>query len=469
MSDRNTSDLIALSQSVKDELEIHYISLSSLADKFLKGNSKLHSMSDLSKSITRYGFQDPIKYSALLNGGSGGIATGNGRLKYLLWAKDQGQVSPKGIKAKGDDWYVPVVFGVDAEDENEAIAYSISHNLSALWGSDLTFLDQTKLFDEELLKDQLTGLADLDVALLPVGLDGDDLSLWLGLSEGLEEAEPEDEEALNDLLDKADEGQIESRVKLGEIWACGRHRVACGDSTREENIRALLGDRKIDLLFTDPPYGVSYADKNRSLNAVSKGNRIQTPIENDHLSPQETFDNLWLPVFSNLIKFAKPGCSYYVCAPQGGDQMMMMIALKQSGWLVKHELIWVKNNHVLGRADYHYKHEPILYGWEPSGPHYFTESRSETSVWNFDKPIKSDLHPTMKPVALVSYAISNSSRPKELIFDAFLGSGSTMIAAQQMEGDRTVFGFELSEAYCEVILQRFSVLTGIEPELVGHL
>jgi hypothetical protein len=173
------SELTAIAGKAGDELQIHYVLLSSLADKFLDRNSKKHDLDTLAESVNRYSFRDPIAFDSALNGGTGGIVEGNGRLSYLLQIKEQGQPAPRGIKAKGDDWFVPVVFGVDAEDENDAIAYSISHNLSALWGSDLIFLDQSRLFDKELLKTQLTGLADIDIELLPVGLDVDDLDIFL--------------------------------------------------------------------------------------------------------------------------------------------------------------------------------------------------------------------------------------------------------------------------------------------------
>jgi hypothetical protein len=192
MTNKTQPELTAIAEQAGDELQIHYVSLSSLADKFLEGNSKLHSMSDLSDSIARYDFQDPMKFDSSLNGGNGGIVAGNGRLEWLLWAKDAGQAAPRGIKAKDDEWFVPVVFGVEFKDENEAIAFSISHNLSSMWGSDLTFLDQTRLFSEDLLREQLTGLADLDVGLLPVGMDGGDLDLWLGLKEPGEEPNPDE-------------------------------------------------------------------------------------------------------------------------------------------------------------------------------------------------------------------------------------------------------------------------------------
>jgi hypothetical protein len=198
MTSKAQLELTAIAEQAGDELQIHYVSLSSLADKFLKGNSKLHSMSDLSASIARYDFQDAMKFDSSLNGGDGGIVAGNGRLEWLLWAKESGQVAPRGIKAKDGEWFVPVVFGVEFKDENEAVAFSISHNLSPMWGSDLTFLDQTRLFDEDLLNTQLVGLAEMD--LLPVGLDGNDLDLWLGLND------KPTEDQWNDALDNLPDG-----------------------------------------------------------------------------------------------------------------------------------------------------------------------------------------------------------------------------------------------------------------------
>jgi len=187
-------ELTAIAEKAGDELQIHYVGLSSLADKFLEGNSKLHNMDTLAESVNRYSFRDPIAFDSELNGGTGGIVEGNGRLSYLLSAKKSGEDAPRGIKATEEDWFVPVVFGVDASDESEAVAYSVSHNLSALWGSDLTFLDMTRLFDEDLLKGQLTGLETL-----PVGLDDSDLSQWLGDADStLEEEAPSEGDGSGD-------------------------------------------------------------------------------------------------------------------------------------------------------------------------------------------------------------------------------------------------------------------------------
>ncbi len=155
-----------------------------MANHFLEGNSKRHDIGTLHASVDRYSFRDPIAFDVTLNGGKGGIIEGNGRLEMLCQLCEDGFDVPKGIKAKDGEWYVPCIFGVDAESEQEAIAYSVSHNLSSLWGADdFSFLDSAKLFDDELLKSQLTDLADISIDLLPVGISRDDFDLLLGLDD----------------------------------------------------------------------------------------------------------------------------------------------------------------------------------------------------------------------------------------------------------------------------------------------
>ena len=313
---------------------------------------------------------------------------------------------------------------------------------------------------------QLVDLHDEDQVNLNDWWTGDELDAML--PEELPTENPEDAEAV---AEAAASDDYVPRVQEGEIWKLGRHYIACADSTSEASIRLLMdaaGVDAVDMFFSDPPYGVSYAEKNAALNRADGGDRIEVEIENDNQTPEDCYDNLWRPCFSAVYSVAKAGCSYYICAPQGGAQMMMMMmALCDSGWLVKHELIWVKSNHVLGRADYHYKHEPIIYGWKDGAGHYFTESRSEFSTWHFDKPQESKLHPTMKPVELVRYAVENSSRPGEVVFDAFLGSGTTLIASE--ESSRTCLGFELSNHYCSIICGRWEKLTGQTAEKVGNI
>ena len=208
---------------------------------------------------------------------------------------------------------------------------------------------------------------------------------------------------------------------------------------------------------------MSYASKNEFLNALDKGNRVQTEIENDHKKPEE-MSAFWVATFTTVREHMRPGASYYVTGPQVGDLLLLLLlALKEGGFPLRHMLVWAKNNHVLGRSDYHYKHEPILYGWV-EGAHTFYGGHSETSLWPIDKPHKSDLHPTMKPVALFAKDIENSTKSGETILDPFLGSGTTLIACEQL--GRTCYGMEISPQYCQVIIDRWERLTGQKAEKI---
>ncbi|MBT9151268.1 MAG: hypothetical protein DDT40_01456 [candidate division WS2 bacterium] len=252
------------------------------------------------------------------------------------------------------------------------------------------------------------------------------------------------------------ETKVESKCKKGDIYKLGNHRLMCGDACNENDVTILLDNNIIDLFFSDPPYGVSYADKNAFLNAISRGNRIQTPINNDHKSIED-MKEIWLSSFTNAFNASKKGACYYICSPQGGELMMMMMMILQAGWELKHTIIWVKNNHVLGRADYNYKHEPLIYGWKDTGHKYYG-SHGDTSVWEINKPHKSDLHPTMKPIELCAKVIQNSSLQKENVLDLFGGSGSTLIACEQLH--RTCYMMEIDPHYCDIIIVRWEDFTG---------
>jgi DNA modification methylase len=221
-----------------------------------------------------------------------------------------------------------------------------------------------------------------------------------------------------------------------------------------------MEDKKADLVFTDPPYGVNYASKNAFLNEIDEGNRIQVDICGDHQSALE-MKNLWTITFKLMYEYSRVGACYYICSPQGGElMMMMMMSIKEAGWNLKHTIVWVKNNFVLGRSDYNYKHEPLLYGWKDTS-HKFYGGTNETSVWEIDKLHRSDLHPTMKPVELVTRALTNSSVPGETVIDFFLGSGTTLVACEQL--NRVCYGIELTPHYCDVILSRWAKLTDKDP------
>jgi len=245
---------------------------------------------------------------------------------------------------------------------------------------------------------------------------------------------------------------VEPKSKLGDLFQLGRHRLLCGDSTKREAVEKLMGGEKADLFITDPPYGVSYADKNVFLNAISRGNRIQKHIENDHQTPVE-MKKVWIAAFKVAHDACSDKASYYIFGPQGGELMMMMMSIIDAGWQLKHMLIWVKNNHVLGRCDYNYKHEPILFGWKEKGIHEFYGDASNASVWEVDKPLKSDLHPTMKPILLMEKALENSSKKGDCILDLFGGSGSTLIACEKT--NRRCFMCEIDPLYTDICVIRW--------------
>jgi len=268
-------------------------------------------------------------------------------------------------------------------------------------------------------------------------------------------------------IDKAAELQKVWGVRVGDVWELGQHRLCCGDCTDRATVEAVMGGEQVSLYVTDPPYGVNYGDKNRHLSGYDKSRRILTDIEGDQADGgiQEVAEKLWKPAFSNMFDAAKPGCVYYMTAPQGGDQMMMMMMMMSEKWLVKHELIWVKDRMVFGRADYHYQHEPIIYGWKPGAAHYFIDDRSQVSIWQIGRPMASPDHPTTKPVALFEKAISNSSKPGDICADFFVGSGTAIIAGENL--GRKVRAIEIYPGYCAVTLQRFVDAGGQTPRRVS--
>ena len=264
--------------------------------------------------------------------------------------------------------------------------------------------------------------------------------------------------------ERADQLQAKWKTARGQMWKAGVHRVICGDSTEILILTSLLGRTapRCRMICTDPPYGVDYASKNAYLNKTDRGNRIQRPIQNDKLTPEQT-GHLFKSALQAVIAQCEPGASCYATVPSGPLLVYFIQAFNASGFEFKHMLVWVKQQFVIGMADYHHRHEPILYGWLPNGAHYFCDDRSQDSVFEVDKPQVNDLHPTTKPVALISRMIANSSRPGELVYDPFAGSGSTIVAAHQL--GRVGYGCELDPGYVAVILERLSLL-GLKPEQV---
>lgn len=250
----------------------------------------------------------------------------------------------------------------------------------------------------------------------------------------------------------------------GQIWSVGCHRLLCGDCTDESQVARLWSKEGplARLIWSDPPYGVGYAEKNRLLNRSDRGNRIQRPITNDQLSEAET-GALFRDGLKVAAKHCEPGACVYVSVPGGRLLATFIGALEAAGFAFKSTLVWVKNHFVLGMSDYHFRHELVLYGWLGNGSHLWNGDRSQDSVFEVDRPHVSDLHPTCKPVELIARMIQNSSRANELIYDPFCGSGSTLVAAHQL--DRVGYGVDIDPAYVAVALERLSVL-GLKPELV---
>lgn len=254
-------------------------------------------------------------------------------------------------------------------------------------------------------------------------------------------------------IDKITEGNTEddhipevkeSRVKLGDVWQLGKHRLMCGDSTKESDVNKLMNGDKADMVFTDPPYNVDY----------DGGSKKREKIKNDKLNDFSQFLN---SCFSNMHLFMKDGSCIYVTHSEV-ERLSFTETFKMVGFQLSSIIIWVKNNSTFSmNKDYKWKHEPIIYGWK-KGSHNFYGDNTQDTVWLYDRPSKSKLHPTTKPIELINKAIKNSSKKNEIVLDIFLGSGSTLIACEKT--NRVCYGMELDTKYCDVIIERWEQFTG---------
>jgi DNA modification methylase len=305
---------------------------------------------------------------------------------------------------------VPCIIADDLNDE-QIKAFRLADNKTA----ELATWDLSKLEDE---------LANLDMDMLQFGF------------EEMEELLPDN--AADDDFDVDDEIPEVPFSQLGDIYELGPHRLMCGDSTDSEQVKSLLDGKVVDMIFTDPPYNVDYEG-------------TAGKIKNDKME-DDTFYLFLLAAFQNMFEHTKPGGAIYCCHADT-EGLNFRNAFKKAGYKLAECLIWVKNALVLGRQDYHWRHEPILYGWKEGAAHYFVDDRSQDTIWEYNKPRKNEEHPTMKPLELVGKAISNSSRRHESILDLFGGSGSTMIAADQL--DRKAYLMELDEKFIDVIVKRY--------------
>ena len=368
------------------------------------------------KSLKKYGFAFPL--FVWKDGGKNWCLDGHGRLLALKKMREYGEKIPP----------LPVVY-IDAKNETDA--RNLLLRLNSQYGrmtadSVREFADG---FDVDFTELQLpAGVIDFEIA-------------------DVQETEGDDE------VPDVDEKE-EPDSQPGEMYELGNSILMCGDSTDPDAVARLMGGEKADMVFTDPPYGVSIGDKNKALNSVQKAGLCCENIENDTLPADVLYDVL-VKAMTNCRENCKDDASYYVTSPQGGELGLMMMMMKDAGIMVRHMLIWEKNapTFSLGRLDYDYQHEPIFYTWTKSH-HCYRKGENRSTIWKYDKPRKCDLHPTMKPVALVVNCLKDSTKKGDVVLDMFGGSGTTLIACEQT--GRSARLVELSSHYCDVIRRRYT-------------
>jgi DNA modification methylase len=403
-------------------LDVEWVAIGEVFENPANPRLNDHAVEGVAASLRRFGWQQPIVAKP-----SGEVVAGNTRLKA---ARAIGHETIPVVRFHGSDL--------------DATAFAIADNRTG----------EKAEWDDPALANLLEELRAED-ALEGVGYTDEEVGALLDGLRGKTETEE----------DEAPEPPDEAVTKPGDLWLLGEHRVLCGDSKDPAQVEALLDGNKASLVFTDPPYGVAIGAKNRLLNNLVGSKANTNDIVDDSLKPKELAAQL-LPTFTNIRKIVMADdCTVFVTAPQGGELcMMMMMMMQEAGLRARHVLIWKKNSPTfsLGRLDYDYQHEPILLTW---GKRHKRPMKGEhrTSVWEIDKPRASPEHPTMKPVALPANAMLNNSERGDLVFDAYLGSGTTLIAAEQL--NRRCFGLEIEPRYCDVIVQRWETLTGKDATL----
>ena len=241
---------------------------------------------------------------------------------------------------------------------------------------------------------------------------------------------------------------VEPKSKAGDIYELGEHRILCGSATKIDDVERLMEGEMADLIVTDPPYNVAYTGKTKDA----------LKIDNDSMDDGD-FRQFLLDAFVSMFSVMKDGGAFYVFHADS-EGLNFRSKLTEAGFMIKQCCIWVKNSLVMGRQDYQWQHEPCLYGWKPGESHNWFSDRKQTTVWNFNRPQKNTEHPTMKPIELIAYPISNSSKKGDIVLDLFSGSFSTMIACEQLR--RKFRGTEIDPRYIDVGINRWVKLTGQE-------
>lgn len=373
-------------------------------------NARTHSAEQVMKlrsSLREFGFINPVIIDREFN-----VIAGHGR---ILAAKEEGILE------------VPCVF-VDYLTEAQKKAYILADNRMAMDAG----------WDEELLRIEIEALQSEDFDIGLTGFDESEIADLFGSDDT--SGVKDDDYNLSAALEKA------AFVKRGDIWTVGRHRLMCGDATSSEDVAALMDGKKANLIITDPPYNVAF----ESSDGLS--------IKNDKMENDKFYEFL-LSAFKNMAAHLEKGGSAYVFHADT-EGLNFRKAFMDAGFHLSGCCIWVKNSLVLGRSDYQWQHEPVLYGFLQNGKHYWSKNagRSQTTVWNFDKPKKNKNHPTSKPLDLLAYPIGNSSQENAIVIDTFGGSGSTLMTCEQT--NRVCHTMELDEKYASVILRRYVEDTG---------
>lgn len=373
-------------------------------------NARTHSPEQVNKlrsSLREFGFINPVIIDR-----DYGVIAGHGR---ILAAKEEN------IKE------VPCVFA-DHLTEAQKKAYIIADNRMAMDAG----------WDEELLRVEIEALQAEAFDLSLTGFDEKELS----------DLFKDDTDVEDDDFDVDSELKEPAVTQMGDVWTLGRHRLVCGDSTKEETYETLMQGQKANLVITDPPYNVNYEG-------------TAGKIKNDNMADDKFYQFL-LDAFVNMEKVMANDASMYVFHADT-EGLNFRKAFSDAGFYLSGCCIWMKPSLVLGRSPYQWQHEPCLYGWKKKGKHQWYSDRKQTTIWSFEKTKKNTDHPTMKPIPLLAYPIKNSSMSNTLILDPFGGSGSTLIACEQT--DRSCYTIELDEKFCDVIVKRYIEQVGSADEV----
>jgi DNA modification methylase len=365
-------------------------------------NARTHSAEQIIKlrsSLREFGFVNPIIIDRDFN-----VIAGHGR---LMAAKEEGINE------------VPCVFA-DFLTDAQKKAYILADNRMAMDAG----------WDEELLKIEMEKLQNLGYDLGYTGFDEKELADLFGI---------DDKEVKDDDFDLTAALEKASFVERGDVWFVGKHKLMCGDATSSEDVAKLMEDKKANLILTDPPYNVAF----KSSDGLT--------IQNDSMKNNDFYKFLFSS-FKNMAEHLENGGAAYIFHADT-EGLNFRKAFIDAGFHLAGCCIWVKDSLVLGRSDYQWQHEPILYGFMQNGKHPWYSDRKQTTIWNFDKPKKNSNHPTSKPLDLLAYPINNSTQANAIVIDTFGGSGSTLMACEQM--NRICYTMELDEKYASVILRRY--------------